>query len=55
MLVLAAQWQTDGREFPGLIYTTPAKFATVGEAIRAMHAAVADQNENPLANRVHFL
>ena len=55
MLVLAARWQTDGRDFPGLIYSAPDKFATAGEAIRAIQAAVADQDENPLAKRVHFL
>ena len=55
MLVIAARWQAEGKPFPGLIYCHPAKFAVVGEALRALKAAVADQDERPLLSRVHYL
>ncbi len=55
MLAIASRWQAEGKAFPGLIYCRPTKFAVVGDALRALKAAVADQDARPFQGRVHYL
>jgi hypothetical protein len=55
MVVIAAEWQAQGRSFPGVIYFSPKRFASIGDVIRALQALAAKLREQPLAHRVAFL
>ena len=54
MLNIAVRWQSEGREFAGLIFLATRKYRDIRSMLRALRALSAEFTEKPPENRILF-